>query len=285
MSKHCYLCGNNKFIVKNKKTRDNNNVSVVQCRRCSLTSLSSFAHLKKISYERGDMHEVVANSIRDYRKLLRNFYNDDLRRFEQWKKVIKNKSVLDFGCGAGGFLQLAQRVARQVKGVELDKIVRFYNKNIEVKKNIDEYKEKFDVITLFHVLEYLPDPISFLRKLKKNLKSRGKIIIEVPSDDDALISYYKLQAFKDFTYWSLHLYSYNKKTLAKICQRAGFSNVKIDFFQRYPLANHIGWLKDGRPGGHNVYKELNGSDLNEQYTRQLRKMGACDTLVAVFKKN
>ncbi len=283
MAKRCYLCGGKKFVLKNKKTRDNRKVSILQCFRCSLTLLDSFEHLKKISYERGDMHEAVARNQREYRQLLRGLRKDDLRRFNQWKKIIKNKSLLDFGCGAGGFLKLAKKITKKAEGVELDNIARFYNKEIEVKKNINDFKEKFDVITLFHVLEHLPDPIGFLKNLKKYLKTRGLVIVEAPNDDDALISYYQSQAFKDFTYWSLHLYSYNKKTLNMICRRAVFKSVKIGFFQRYSLANHVGWLKDGKPGGHNIYWELNDEKLNELYQKQLEKINGCDTLIAVLK--
>lgn len=279
----CYLCGRKQFAIKNKKTRDNKKVKVVQCDNCFLTSLNSFSHIKNISYERGDMHEIAASNPKEYRQLLQGLYKDDHRRFEQWKRNIKNKSILDFGCGAGGFLKLSKTTAKQVKGVELDNITRFYSKEIEVKKDINNFKEKFDVITLFHVLEHLPDPINFLKNLKNYLQPHGLIIIEVPNDDDALISYYKSQAFKDFTYWSLHLYSYNKKTLGTICRRAGFKSIKVGFFQRYSLANHVGWLKDGKPGGHNKYLELNNEKLNQLYKEQLEKINACDTLIAVLK--
>src|SRR3989339_1181847 len=204
MQKFCYLCDKRQFIVKNKKTRDNSRIKVVQCDVCSLTTLYSFDHLSNVSYIKGDMHQEKINNKQDYDRFLKSLRVDDNRRFKQWSKIIKNKTVLDFGCGAGGFLKLIFPVTKKVYGVELDDITRFYNKKIKVEKQIEDFDIKFDIITLFHVLEHIKDPIELLKKLKKYLNFGGKIIIEVPNDDDALISYYKSQAFKDFTYWSLH---------------------------------------------------------------------------------
>lgn len=280
MFKFCYLCGKNNFNIKNQKTRDNPNIKVIQCCYCSLTTLNSHAHLNKISYEHGNMHKTKINSKEDYQKLLNDCYNDDYRRSIKFKNLILDKEILDFGCGAGGFLKLVNNKAKNIYGVEIDNITKFYDKEIKIKKNIKDFQKKFDIITLFHVLEHIPEPINFLIDLKKYIKPNGIIIIEVPNDNDALISYYKLKPFKNFTYWSLHLYSYNKKTLNIICQKANFNKITINNYQRYSFANHIGWLKDGKPGGQTIYKEFNNLDLNQTYIKRLKDLNICDTLIA-----
>ena len=53
---------------------------------------------------------------------------------------------------------------------------------------------------MFHVLEHLPNQIDILKKLKNNLRKNGKIIIEVPSANDLLISLEDLKSFKKFTF-------------------------------------------------------------------------------------
>jgi len=50
-----------------------------------------------------------------------------------------------------------------------------------------EIEEKFDVITLFHVLEHFDDPRAVLKQLKSMLAKGGIIVIEVPNADDALL--------------------------------------------------------------------------------------------------
>ena len=86
--------------------------------------------------------------------------NDDIRRKNTLLEYCKNKSVLDFGCGFGGFIKEISKTVKSVAGVELSACEREYLKKVgyRVEKNIDNYKEKFDVITLFHVFEHLLNP-------------------------------------------------------------------------------------------------------------------------------
>jgi len=71
--------------------------------------------------------------------------------------MCQGKKVLDFGCGYGGFLKRICDVADECAGVELGNRERDYlnSSGIRCLKSIDEYNEKFDVITLFHVFEHL----------------------------------------------------------------------------------------------------------------------------------
>ena len=84
---------------------------------------------------------------------LRQTRRDDNRRFEDLRKQITGKSILDFDCGAGGFLLLAKDIAESVEGIELEKrlTTHFYTNAINVVQDIDQLKtgKKFDVITLF----------------------------------------------------------------------------------------------------------------------------------------
>lgn len=59
---------------------------------------------------------------------------------------------------------------------------------------------KYDIITAFHVVEHLQDSIAILKELSSCLKENGKMIIEVPNADDALLTIYKSKAFREFTY-------------------------------------------------------------------------------------
>jgi cyclopropane fatty-acyl-phospholipid synthase-like methyltransferase len=58
---------------------------------------------------------------------------DDNRRFEMIKTILPNKRLLDFGCGAGGFLRKAKLLAAKVVGVELESRVReHWSNHIEI---------------------------------------------------------------------------------------------------------------------------------------------------------
>ena len=281
-NKKCYICGSSEIEDTGYSLRDDKTIKVLRCKRCSLVFLSSFEHINKDFYKDGKMHSGNF----DHKRWLEASYDDDRRRFLMLKKIIKGKKLLDFGCGAGGFLMMAKDYASKVAGVEKQDALRalFNEKNLDIFDNLDEIHDKFDVITMFHVLEHLPDPKSVIKELLNKLKDDGKLIIEVPNEDDALLSLYACKKFADFTHWSCHLYSFNRKTLKKLLDDTGVKVNYIKPVQRYGFANHLYWLLRGEKGGHNVWKKLDNPVLNFFYKNFLKLISKTDTLVISISK-
>ena len=48
------------------------------------------------------------------KKIILKNLNDDPRRYNDFKSIIKNKKILDFGCGLGGFIKLAKKSQKYV---------------------------------------------------------------------------------------------------------------------------------------------------------------------------
>ncbi len=247
-NKTCYLCGNKEFNKREGMVRDNPELEILQCSNCGLVFLSSFGHINNGFYESSAMHEEN-DSIESW---LNETAWDDERRFNYLRRVLENKYVLDFGCGNGGFMLRAKEIASLIEGVEIEtRLEEHFQKNgLCVYKTIDEINREYDIITAFHVLEHIKDPIELLKKLASKLKGNGQIIIEVPNADDALLSLYKSKAFSEFTYWSCHLFLFNNETLKLLIKKAGLRVQYIKQIQRYPLSNHLYWLSFGKPGGH-----------------------------------
>lgn len=281
-NKKCYICGSSEIEDTGYSLRDDKTIKVLRCKRCSLVFLSSFEHINKDFYKDGKMHSGNF----DHKRWLEASYDDDRRRFLMLKKIIKGKKLLDFGCGAGGFLMMAKDYASKVAGVEKQDALRvlFKEKNLDIFDNPDEIHDKFDVITMFHVLEHLPDPKSVIKELLNKLKDDGKLIIEVPNEDDALLSLYACKKFADFTHWSCHLYSFNRKTLKKLLEDTRIEINYIKPVQRYGFANHLYWLLRGEKGGHNVWKKLDNPVLNFFYKNFLKLISKTDTLVISISK-
>ena len=119
------------------------------------------------------------------------YYEDDLRRFEEFKIFFKGKDLLDFGCEWGGFLRLAENFTNLSVGVELNKNCQTFIKD-NLKKtsaysSVIETQKKFDIITAFHCLEHIPNQQNILEELNRGLKPGGQLIIEVPHAKDFLI--------------------------------------------------------------------------------------------------
>ena len=279
----CYLCGSPDHKYRQGKVRDNKDLKILECNNCSLVFLSSQEHINENYYEESNMSEGL-----NVKEWLSETYTDDNRRFEFIKDMIANKDIVDFGSGVGGFLLKAKELAKSVMGLELESKVReHYNQNgIKHIIDIESLEDNScDMITAFHVIEHLKDPKRILQQLVLKLRINGKLIIEVPNSNDALLTIYKNKAFSEFTYWSPHLYLYNHKTLELLFESLGVEVDFIKYIQRYPLSNHLCWLSQNQPGGHQKWGGfIDSEELNKAYEAQLSSIGATDTIIVQLTK-
>jgi SAM-dependent methyltransferase len=215
---------------------------------------------------------------------LRDTDRDDERRFRCLSEAMTNRDVLDFGCGVGGFLLKARAKANRAIGVELEERLKshFKSTGLEVFQNIADLPsdQLFDLITAFHVIEHLEDPADLLRQLAGKLRKGGRIIIEVPSSADALLTLYESIPFSEFTYWRCHLFLFNAWTLRLLAKKAALKIDYVKHIQRYPLSNHLYWLAKGKSGGHKIWDFLDSEDLLRAYEATLASFGKTDTLIA-----
>lgn len=278
---NCYLCNSSSFIDRKGQVRDNLNIKAVECIYCGLVTLSSFDHIQDSFYENSGMHEDKLMSMDAWLKVT-NW--DDQRRFDMLRTILPNNKLLDFGCGAGGFLVKAKELAGLAEGVELElRVKKHWHNILTIHPNLEFVTEKYDIITSFHVIEHLPDPSAALKILSEKLTRNGRIIIEVPSSEDCLLSLYNSEAFQKFTYWSQHLFLFNPETLAKLVKKSGLRILSIQQYQRYPLSNHLYWLSQKKAGGHNEWNFFNTPELNNAYSNVLASLGKCDTLIAYLE--
>ena len=280
----CKLCDGKKHELLHSGVRDRNDINVLRCIDCGLVFLTSIDMDITEMYEDSKMRTHVYNVIDDnyvntsWERRLEITFENDKRRFQQFKDLCKEKSVLDFGCGAGGFLNHIREVTDKVYGVELEKKARvnLRTQGIQMAADIDEFKnEKFDVITMFHVMEHVNEPSILLKKVYNHLADDGIFICETPNANDVLLTLYNCKEFQDFTYWSAHVILYTSETLEKMIQKQGFIAEWNTQIQRYNLSNHLYWLANGKPGGHAKWKMFNEKILNDEYERILSPANKC----------
>ena len=131
---------------------------------------------------------------------------------------------LDIGCSAGLLLQQFQEgYGCRPVGVEPGEAYRAHahSRGLTVHSSLDELKKNetmpFDLVSLAHVLEHLPDPVSYLAGLRKTLLSPdGWLLIEVPN----------LYAHDSFE--TAHLFSFSAHTLAETVAGAGYKVVRLE---------------------------------------------------------
>ncbi len=144
--------------------------------------------------------------------------------------------VLDVGCAAGYFLRVMQAEGHDIRGVELSpaiaKIAREHlGKDRVHVGTLDDAISKgfaepgsFDMVTMWDVIEHVPDPQQLLREVHSVLKPDGVIILETQNVDSkfAKILGKRWQHYKH----QEHLYHFNPATIARILTDCGFEIVE-----------------------------------------------------------
>lgn len=202
--------------------------------------------------------------------------------------ITEKARLLEIGCGSGAFLDSVRPYCGEVAGVEPHEEYRqatVARSNMPVVASIDELllgSKRFNMVAMFHVLEHIADPVSFLGKVVKVMERDSKLLIEVPNVDDVLVSVYKVPDYLHFYYQKAHLYYFSRPTLTRTLEQAGFK-ATIDGIQRYDLSNHIRWMLTGQPGGQGYYLDMFSPSVNTAYADALIRAGRSDTLWAVAR--
>lgn len=117
-----------------------------------------------------------------------------LRRYNvRWKRKAVSRwkargRLLDVGCGTGEFLQEMQRAGWQVTGVERDAAAaQFARQALHLNvltggvETVLGSGERFDTVTLWHVVEHLYQPLQTLRQVRELLCDGGMVVVAVPN--------------------------------------------------------------------------------------------------------
>ena len=192
------------------------------------------------------------------KKTVLNFiYNTVKKRsFKKKESLFKNgkqqKSILDVGAGSGDFLQYCKDNKYQVTGTEPSETARRIAKakGIDLYESIDQVlDQKFDVITLWHVLEHVPNLFECLDQLKSMLKEDGKLIVAVPNFKSYDAEYYQ-------EYWAAydvprHLWHFSQKSIRNL-----FDSVEMKVTQVHPMkydSFYVSLLSEKHKTGKNNY--------------------------------
>ena len=144
-----------------------------------------------------------------------------------WVTCEKANTILDVGSGTGLIsLMLAQRnLNSNIIGIEIDQIsskeaqlnIRLSNWKARIEIiNIPLQKfrtnKKFDLITMFHALEHIPNPIKTFKLLYELLNNEGSLFIEVPNIETKDASPHNI-------YFKAHIHYFSSSTLTSAASK------------------------------------------------------------------
>lgn len=217
---------------------------------------------------------------------------DIRRRVSDLQSALKgDERLLDFGTGMGHFLEMIEPYVDRAIGSEINrKRVAFVRENLgfDVHEGTGSLlstfgPDSFNVVTMYHTLEHLPNPVEQLKKVRSLLKQDGLLVVEVPNHDDWLLSASK--AYADFYYQEAHAYYFTPDTLMDLLMRAGFKT-RIEGTQRYSYQNAIQWMTRGKPEIRSPSRCRSTwiNPIDKIYKEVLKERGICDTLIVYCEK-
>ena len=157
--------------------------------------------------------------------------------------------ILDIGCGAGGFVKKAHNAGFPVSAIDIyegvvEKIGRFIGeKQVKCVKSLDAYQTKhsFDVVTLWGVLEHLPNGEHAFELARKVFKKRGLILFLVPNLQSRAFRF--LGANTPTLNPRQHINFYSDESIYKLAGRHGFDFVAS--FDELPVIDLMWDFMDG----------------------------------------
>lgn len=222
----CYICGGTKCCIIKKEAAWN----VIQCKDCSFVYITpvpseQFLHLHYQQYLPSD-----SIHIEQWRIMMTNIFLRSINIIEA-RHSLGRGALLDIGCGYGFFLELARQRGWNVYGIEPCAHARAYaaskgiavdSENLFTRAYSDEM---FDVVTLFYVLEHLPEPLRYLKEINRILKPGGLLLIRVPHITP-LVKFLKIFRIPNKLYDSpSHLSDFSPRTMALALEKTGFCEI------------------------------------------------------------
>ncbi len=240
---NCRLCGSDQVKVLYKDVdgyKINRKFDIYICAKCTIAYTHPFL-TKEEYHQYHDRNQVAFNGegsddlVKVYMENKKAYWDklDFSKRLNEIRHVHpKSKSILDIGCGAGFFIDYLRSEGYSVSGIELSpwgysvaKDVLDLNVKNALIEELNPPKNKFDIITLYDVIEHTTQPELTLASIKKWLKTSGYIIINLPNIDSAV-------ARASGKYWNKlappdHTFHFNAQSIGYLLKKSGYKVINI----------------------------------------------------------
>jgi len=254
-----------------------NKLSVGLCSECNLKQLVSFEHIDL------SLYTSLSNLPNDFKeeRIRQEIWNKDrMSILKEYFQNLNNNSVIDYGAGSGGFLEAGKKYFKDIHGYDIcEKACKNNNDDGLVCYNdLSDLNHNYDIITFFHVLEHVKNPVEFLKSSISKIKNVKHVVIEVPNTNEALMKLYNNLNYSYNHYCIDHLWYFTEDTLKNVLTDAGLNIQLITQIQRYPLQNHLKWITGIHEKNFGIFNEL-----NENYKNILIDNSLADSLFFICK--
>jgi 2-polyprenyl-3-methyl-5-hydroxy-6-metoxy-1,4-benzoquinol methylase len=211
--------------------------AIVQCRSCALVYMNPRPHHQRVQGLYGAVEDV--RYVEEESGRVTTFC-ESLRLVQ---RHAAGGSLLDVGCHVGTFLELAEQAGYSVAGVEPSRWAA-ERANSRLRGNVfcgavedaPIPPDAFDVVTIWDVIEHLPDPASALRAIWTALRPGGVLAIST-MDVDAWFP--RLAGRRWPWYMQMHLVYFSRRTLPEMLRRERFHIAEVKTHRRTVRVSYL----------------------------------------------
>jgi len=216
---------------------------LVKCQKCHLIYTNpriKKEYIKKLyssHYFKNNQSSVVGykNYQADETKIRLTFK----RRILEIMKNIKTGKLLDLGCAMGFFVDESQKLGWQADGIEISDYAVKYSQtqlHLNIKQgdiqDVHLENNRYDLITMWDVIEHLSDPKDVLNKINKALNKDGVLVFSTP-DIGSIPAKVSGHHWIGYKLSDEHLTYFSLETLKLLCEKTGFKIIKTRHIGKY----------------------------------------------------
>ena len=287
----CPLCGSSNFkaikrIIDYSTTSEE--FSVCKCYACSLLFTNPRPDQRSIgAYYNSPAYISHSNETKGlFAATYQAIRKQAIKKKFKWIKPYLNNeaTILDYGSGTGEFLNYCKTQGLRTVGVEIaetarQKAISNYNLHVLNPERLNEIEPaSVDLVTMWHVLEHLPDLSLSVDRITNKLTPNGFLVIAVPNHES-----YDANLYEE--YWAawdvpIHFYHFSKESMGEFAKRHA-----LELKQIIPMpfdAYYISLLSEQYKTGHKRWLKAlyNGFVSN----RQGIPIDNTSSLTYIFKK-
>jgi len=223
----CPLCGQDQFTVFDQRDFRGFEVINVLCSNCGLVFQTPRKTASELEDYYQDEYRIAYQgqegpSEKDLR--VQKARAENLVKFLNEMGIEKVDRHVDIGSSAGLLLEEVQGSFNcLVVGIEPGDAYREYaqGRGLKVYEELNQVNsadgKMFDLVSMIHVLEHIPDPVDYLRALRERILSKSaRLLVEVPN------------LFAHDCFEVAHLTSFSRETLTQVLKKAGYRTIFVE---------------------------------------------------------
>ncbi len=210
-----------------------NGFRIVRCRMCGLVYVNPRPASKDLLSLYAGYHTREGETEASWARLMGRIFRESAERLCSSRNGSRPGRLLDAGCGYGAFVALMRERGWDAEGVDPSPTVvnaavrRGRPVHLGTLAGLQAPDGTYDAITMFYVLEHVPDPMGALKKAFDLLAPGGILLIRVPHTTPIVRLLAPLGLGEALYDPPFHLYDFSPAVLREMLRRTGFADVRM----------------------------------------------------------